>query len=72
GGGGGGSSISVLGTHLRTYGWVRDEEVSECMNACGTEFTTLERRHHCRCVRCSWLYSSGVRAQKRASVFIPF
>ncbi|CAN0005004.1 unnamed protein product [Pylaiella littoralis] len=40
---------SVLGTHLRTYGWVKDEDVSECMNACGTEFTPLERRHHCRC-----------------------
>lgn len=56
GSGGGGSggvpvatSASVLGTHLRTYGWVADGDVSECMNACGTDFTPLERRHHCRC-----------------------
>lgn len=50
-GGGIGVGASVLGSHLRTYGWVKDEEVSECMNACGTEFSALERRHHCRCGR---------------------
>ena len=42
------TSASVLGTHLRTYGWVADSAVTECMNACGTDFTPLERRHHCR------------------------
>lgn len=46
-----GVGASVLGSHLRTYGWVKDEDVSECMNACGTEFSALERRHHCRCVQ---------------------
>lgn len=43
------TAASVLGTHLRTYGWVADDEVGECMNACGSEFTPWERRHHCRC-----------------------
>lgn len=42
------TAASVLGTHLRTYGWVADEDVAECMNACGAEFTPWERRHHCR------------------------
>ncbi|CAN0147015.1 unnamed protein product [Ascophyllum nodosum] len=39
----------ALGAHPRTLVWVSDADVTECMNACGIEFNTWERRHHCRC-----------------------
>lgn len=53
---------TILGTHLRVYGWVADSDVSECMNACGRDFTPLERRHHCR-----WeLYRYGIRLSGRS------
>lgn len=70
-GGGGGSGVgigvgaSVLGSHLRTYGWVKDEEVSECMNACGTEFSALERRHHCRYRGAVYSFGGVARARPR-------
>ena len=40
---------SALGAHPRTRVWVSDADVTECMNACGIEFSTWQRRHHCRC-----------------------
>ncbi|CAN0399537.1 unnamed protein product, partial [Ascophyllum nodosum] len=52
--------------------WVSDARVTECMNACGLEFNTWERRHHCR--RCGGIFCykcSGTRCLMPSPPLMP-
>ncbi|CAN0399508.1 unnamed protein product [Ascophyllum nodosum] len=63
---------SALGAYPRTRVWVSDAEVTECMNACGTEFGTWHRRHHCRCCGGIFCYKcSGSRSLMPSPPLMP-
>ncbi|CAN0471829.1 unnamed protein product [Ascophyllum nodosum] len=63
---------SALGAYPRTRVWVSDPEVTECMNACGIEFNTWHRRHHCRCCGGIFCYKcSGTRSLMPSPPLMP-